>query len=102
MFSVAARDISAGEELHDCYGLPWYSVARATRQDITSRLVDIKTLTYRAPTNFTHLQVLQVPVRMRGVRGGLVHLGHAGRHHAAGPEARGVRAVRRGGGARRG
>ena len=37
MFSVAARDISAGEELHDCYGLPWYSVARATRQDITSR-----------------------------------------------------------------
>ena len=99
MFSVAARDISAGEELHDCYGLPWYSVARATRQDITSRLVDVWTCITLIPQ---HLQVLQVPVRMRGVRGGLVHLGHAGRHHAAGPEARAVRAVRRGGGARRG
>ena len=43
MCSVAARDISAGEELHDCYGLPWYSVVRATRQDITSRSIDIKT-----------------------------------------------------------
>ena len=58
MFSVAARDISAGEELHDCYGLPWYSVARATRQDITSRLVDvdIKTLTCRAPTTARSVQ----------------------------------------------
>ena len=35
--SVACRDIPAGEEVTDCYGLPWYSVARERRQHVTSR-----------------------------------------------------------------
>ena len=35
--SVACRDIPAGEEVTDCYGLPWYSVPRERRQHVTSR-----------------------------------------------------------------
>lgn len=37
MISVAARDIGKGEEVVDCYGLPWYSKTRDIRQDITAR-----------------------------------------------------------------
>ena len=37
MVSVASRDIKRGEEISDCYGLPWYSMSRQSRQEITSK-----------------------------------------------------------------
>ena len=37
MISVTTRTIRAGEEIHDCYGLPWYSKTRDLRQEITSK-----------------------------------------------------------------
>ena len=35
--SVACRDILPGEELSDCYGLPWYSVPRERRQHVQTK-----------------------------------------------------------------
>jgi len=37
MVSVACRDIAAGEELVDCYGLPWYKVPKEKRQYTCTR-----------------------------------------------------------------
>jgi len=37
MISVASRDIQPGEEIQDCYGLPWYSKTRDERQNITNK-----------------------------------------------------------------
>ena len=37
MISVTSRTIKKGEEIHDCYGLPWYSKSREVRQEITSK-----------------------------------------------------------------
>ena len=37
--SVACRDIAAGEEVTDCYGLPWYNVAKEKRNQIQNKWV---------------------------------------------------------------
>ena len=37
MVSVTSRVIRRGEEIVDCYGLPWYSKTRDFRQEITSK-----------------------------------------------------------------
>ena len=37
MVSVTSREIKKGEEIFDCYGLPWYSKTRDFRQEITSK-----------------------------------------------------------------
>ena len=37
MVSVTSRQIKMGEEIFDCYGLPWYSKTRDFRQEITSK-----------------------------------------------------------------
>ena len=35
--SVACRDILPGQEVTDCYGLPWYSVPKEKRNQIQTR-----------------------------------------------------------------
>ena len=35
--SVACRDIAPGEEVTDCYGLPWYNVAKEKRNQIQNK-----------------------------------------------------------------
>ena len=35
--SVACRDIAPGEEVTDCYGLPWYNVAKERRNQIQNK-----------------------------------------------------------------
>ena len=37
MVSLASRDIKKGEEIFDCYGLPWYSKSLKERQEITQK-----------------------------------------------------------------
>lgn len=37
MISVTSRDIQPGEEIFDCYGLPWYSKGRDVRQSIQTK-----------------------------------------------------------------
>lgn len=37
MVSVACRDILPGQEVMDCYGLPWYTVERERRRHVTAR-----------------------------------------------------------------
>jgi len=37
MISVSSRDIEPGEEIFDCYGLPWYSKSRDMRQEIQTK-----------------------------------------------------------------
>ena len=42
MVSVTTRHIPAGQEIVDCYGLPWYSKPRETRQEITEKFYKFK------------------------------------------------------------